>query len=210
MNMKRKAYVAASAVLGATVFFSAGLVAQDALTQPEQPEMSPEELAMMEAWAKYATPGEQHEFLAAKAGEWTILGKMWMDPNAPPTEFEGKGHTKSIMGGRYLIEKIKGDYMGEPFEGMGISGFDNLTQTFVGAWIDNMGTGILRSVGTPSGDGKTIHYTMDHPDLMKGKYVTTRGIERMMGPDEFVFSAFNTGPDGQEYKHMELTYKRNK
>ena len=140
---------------------------------------------------------------------WTFSGNMWHDPGTPPMEIAGKSRFKSIMDGRFLIEKVEADeFMGQIFKGMGITGYDNLTQTFVGTWIDNMGTGILRSQGTASGDGKTIHYTTDHPDLITGQYIQCRAIEKINGPDEFVYTAYNTTPDGQEFKQMELTYTR--
>ena len=97
--------------------------------------------------------------------------------------------------------------MGQPFEGMGVFGYDNLTDNYTGIWLDNMGTGIMVSQGTPSGDD-TIHYMMQHPDLINGVYKKNRIVEKQVSPNELVSSFYNTTPEGEEYMHMELTYVR--
>jgi hypothetical protein len=202
--MTRKTYLGGVAALCATILVSAGLVAQEKGSQ----EMSPEEQAMMQAWMKYMTPGEPHQKLAAKAGDWTYTGKMWSAPGTEPQTFEGTAKIKSIFGGRYLLEKVEGPFMGEQFTGMGIFGYDNLTQSYVGVWVDNMGTGIMRYEGTSSGDGSTIHWTGDHPDLLHGVYKKNRSVDKTIDDDHTVTSFFDSTPDGREFKHMELRYSR--
>ena len=204
--MTRKMYVGGIAALCATILISAGLLAQDqGYGQP-----SPEEQAMMEAWTKYMTPGEPHQKLANKAGHWTYTGDMWMAPGADPVVFEGTSEIESILGGRYSLEKIKGQFMGQPFTAMGVWGFDNLTQTYVGAWADNMGTCIMRYEGTASDDGSTIHWMGDTPDLLNGKYTQNRSTDRIIDPDHSVMTFYSTTPEGEEFKHMELRLTRRK
>ncbi len=203
--MTRKTYFAGIALVCATVVVTGGLLAQD---KGYEQEMDPQMQAIQAARMEYMTPREPHQMMAAKAGEYAVTGEMWQMPDAPPMPFEGSSRLESIMDGRYLVEKFEGDFMGMPFEGMGISGFDNLTETYVGAWIDNMSTGILRSEGTPSGDGKIIHYTMDHPDFLKGTYKKTTMVEKTQDADHFTVVFYNTTPEGEEYKHMVLRYAR--
>lgn len=202
--MTKKTFFGGIALVGATALVTTGLLAQEY----GQPEMSKEQMAMHQAWEKYMTPGEPHERLAQKAGEWTVTGEMFESPDSPPMPFEGKSKLKSIMGGRYLIEKFEGDFQGMPFEGMAMIGFDNLTQTYVSSWIDNMGTGIMRSVGTPSGDGKTIHYTSDHPDFLTGTYKKMTMVEKIVDDDNMVMDFYSTTPDGDQFKGMHLAYTR--
>ncbi len=162
---------------------------------------------MKAAWGKYVTPGEQHAELAERAGEWTIKGKFWEAPGTEPQTFEGSAHFKMIMEGRYLIEKVEGPFMGMPFKGSSILGYDNLTQTYVSAWIDNMGTGIIPGVGTPSGNGK-IHWTTQQPDFINGRYKKSRGMSTKVDADHYKHVSYGTTPDGQEFKNMELHYAR--
>ena len=204
--MKPRTYLAGVVALCATILISAGLLAQ------ENPygEMSPEQQAMMKAWMEYGTPGEQHTQLANRVGEWTIEGKMWHAPDSEPEPFTGTSTIKSIMGGRFFIEKIEAPAMPgmPPFEGRSVFGYDNLTQTYFSIWFDNMATGVARYEGTPSGDGKTIHYTVDAPDPVLGKYKKVRATDTMLNKNESTFTMYNITADGDEFKAMEIHVTR--
>src|SRR5262245_26127159 len=80
----------------------------------------------MEKMMAFMTPGEHHKVLDFKVGKWTCKASMFMAPGMPPMESELKSETKWIMGGRYLHDSVSGSFMGMPFEGMGVSGYDNL------------------------------------------------------------------------------------
>ncbi len=204
--MTRTMYVGGIATVCATILVSAGLLGQD--TKPSPPPAEQIENLMEQAWMRYMTPGEEHAQLAKRAGEWNLHGKMWPYPGVPAEEFDATSSIKSVMGGRYLFEETEGEFLGEKFQGFGIGGFDNLTHEYVGTWIDNMGTGIMLFRGTASTDGKVIQYTSEHPDLMNGRYKTVRTIETITDDDNFVVSMYDTTPDGQEFKMMEMSYTR--
>ncbi|MCH8005888.1 MAG: DUF1579 domain-containing protein [Planctomycetes bacterium] len=194
------------AVLGAAVFLSAGMFAQETKGPPK---MSAEDQAMMEAYKSYGTPGEPHARLVKKAGNWNIAVKMWHSPDMEvPEESTATSRIKAIMGGRYILEKVKGEAMGMPFEGLGISGYDNLTKKFIGVWVDTMSTGIIHSEGTPAQYGDIINFEGTHPDPLRGKYVKSRSVERTISDDKFIFTSYKTSDDGREFKGMELTYTR--
>ncbi len=203
--MTGRSYFAGIAALCATVLVTGGLLAQQEKTHQE---MSPEEQAMMAAWEAYMTPGEHHQKLVSKAGNWTIEGRIWHAPGIEGDTFTATAVLKEIMDGRYILENVEGELMGESFHGLGIFGFDNLKQAYVGAWVDNMNTGILRSEGTASGDGKTLNSPTEHPDFQNGAYTKNRIVERQISNDKIVSTFYNRSPDGQEYVHMELTYTR--
>ncbi len=204
--MKPRTYLAGIVAVCATVLVSAALLAQ------ENPfgEMSPEQQAMMQAWMEYGTPGEQHEMLAKRVGTWTVEGKMWETPDAEPQPFTATSTIKSIMGGRFFLEKVEGPgIMGmPPFEGRSVFGYDNLTKTYFSFWFDNMMTGVARYEGTSSGDGKTIHYTVDVPDVEAGQYKKARAIDRMIDEDHGVFTMYDTTADGDEFVSMEINVTR--
>jgi hypothetical protein len=204
--MTRTTFVGGVAAVCATILVSAGLLAQDQGYE----QMSPEEQAMMQAWMKYMTPGEEHAKLAVKAGEWTYKAKYWMGPGAEPGRFEGTAKIKPIMDGRYILEKVEGEFEGQAFHGMGIFGYDNLTKSYVGVWLDNMSTGLMRYEGTSSGNGSDIHWTGEAPDFINGVYKKNRMLEKTIDGDHAVSTFFDTSPDGQEYKHMEMHYSRKK
>ncbi len=173
-------------------------------------EMSAEEKAMMEAWAKAATPGKQHQWLASKAGSWEFTGSFWMAPEAPPTETRGTVERTMMLGGRVLSEKVASPgFLGQPFEGFGLMGYDNGAKEFWGTWNDNMGMGVMTSKGQCDEKGACT-FTAETFDVMTGKVKKSRLMSRDEGPDKEVHQFFETGRDGKEYKGGELVYTRKK
>ena len=52
--------------------------------------------------------------------------------------------------------------MGQPFTGIGVTGYDNHAKKYLSTWIDSMGTGIFSMEGTASMDGETITLNSSH------------------------------------------------
>ncbi len=203
--MKPRTYLAGIVAVCATVLVSAALLAQE---NPYD-EMSPEQRAMMQARMDFSTPGKHHEMLADRVGQWTIEGKMWEGPDAEPIPFAGTSTIESIMDGRYFLEEIETPgFMGMPFEGRSVFGYDNLTKTYFTFWFDNTMTGVMRYEGTPGGDGRTIHYTVDAPDVMAGQYKKARAVDTMIDHDHSVFTMYDTTADGHEFVSMQINATR--
>ena len=154
-------------------------------------------------------PGEHHAHMAKLAGNFDYTLKMWMDPAAPPTESTGKRTAELILGGRYLVEKYNGQFMGMPFEGQSIMAYDNVQKKYLGTWIDNMGTGIMFTSGSCDGKG-TWTMSGDMADPATGKMVSTRSVTKIVDDNTFVMEMYAPGPDGKEVKAMEVTAKRAK
>ncbi len=161
-------------VLSSIVVFSHGVLAQD---KPKVPPVSKEEQAMMDAMNKARMPGEQHKLLASLVGNWTFVTRMWIDPAAPPTESTGTASYTAIMGGRFVQGTYTGVMMGMPFEGMGVSGYDNVAKQFQSSWIDNFGTMVMYMTGALDPATKAITYTAAMDDFMKpGTKVKVREV----------------------------------
>lgn len=166
---------------------------------------------MMAQWMKANQPTEHHKKLEAFAGSWEFTTKSWMDPTAPPSESKGTSESRMIFGGRFLVEDVSGDMMGMPFHGMGITGYDNMNQKYLGFWIDEMMTSFMMSEGTFDASGKvlTMEGTYDDPVMgVKGKKF--KGVARVVSPDQHIYEMYDTGPDGKLYKNFEITYTRKK
>lgn len=177
---------------------------------PAQPDMQ----AMMENWTKAMTPGPQHAHLAKSVGTWEGTVKMWMDPSMPPSESKCTTVITSVMGGRYIQGTTNGMMnMGEasaPFEGMGLYGFDNVQKKYQAVWIDNMGTGMMTGVGDLSANGKVLIWTMTMADPMTGQVITSREVDTQIDANTQVMEMFVVGPDGKEFRTMEIRYSRKK
>ncbi|MGA6925596.1 MAG: DUF1579 domain-containing protein [Desulfosarcina sp.] len=165
--------------------------------------------AMMDVYHKLAIPGEPHELLAKMAGSWNTTGKSWMDPGSPPTEFTGTSEQKMILGGRFLQQKYAAQFMGSPYNGFGLNGYDNHTKKYVSTWMDSMGTGIMVFEGNSDADGNTITQECRFDDPAKGP-VKWRSITRIVDDDTYLFEMYTADAGGKEIKMMEIGYSRRK
>ncbi len=170
-----------------------------------QKQMDPQ--AMMEVWKQMATPGEPHKLFATLAGSWTTTNKEWMEPGKPPTESTGTAEMKMLLDGRFLYQEFSGNMMGQPFSGVGIDAYDNMTKKYVTAWMDTMGTGIFMMEGTASADGKTITLKGSHPEPGGGK-MTHRAIWKIVDGNTQLFDMYGAHHGGKEMKVLEITYSR--
>jgi hypothetical protein len=112
-----------------------------------------------------------------------------------------------ILGGRFLQQEFAGDMMGNPFNGIGVAGYDNHTQKYISTWMDSMGTAILVFEGTASADGKTITQESRYDDPIKGP-LKWRSVTRVVDENTHVFEMYEAGESGKEEKMMEITYTR--
>jgi len=195
-------------LLALTLLLAAGFAAAQEKAKPEKAAPSAAADAMMEAWMKASTPGEAHKLLAKHAGVWDAEVKLWMDPAAPPMVSKGKGTNTLIFGGRFVETRFTGDFNGQPFEGIGYMGYDNIQKKYVGFWIDNTATWFMTSTGTADKEGKTWRSSGEVSDPMTGTMKPFREEAIFETPDRLVSRAYDKGPDGKEFKSMEITYTR--
>jgi hypothetical protein len=188
-------------VVASTMAIAAAAVAQDKSPADVDP-------AAMQAMMAAMTPGEHHEHMKKMAGNFDYTMKMWMDPSSPPMESTGKRTAEMLLGGRYLQEKYTGTFMGMPFEGVGLLGYDNVGKQYVTTWIDNMSTGIMTGHGTCSKAGWEM--TSESLDPVTGKPTTSKSKVTMPDDDTIVMEMFMPGADGKDFKMMEITCKRSK
>lgn len=160
--------------------------------------------AEMEAMAKAATPGENHKHLGRYVGTWNTSMKAWMAPETPPMESKGTMQSEWILGGRYLQSTYKGDFMGQPFEGRSLEGYDNVTKQFQSTWIDNMSTGIMVSKGTCDAGCKTLTMNGEMADPMTGKTMQVKSVTTFTDANSWKMEMYGPGPDGASFKMMEI------
>ena len=183
------------------------LIASPVLAKEKKHEKRMDPQAMMEVWKKLGTPGEPHKLFATLAGSWTTTTKEWMKPGKPPTESTGTAEMKMLLDGRFLYQEFTGNMMGQPFSGVGIDAYDNMTKKYVTAWMDTMGTGIFMMEGTASADGKTITLKGSNSEPGGGK-MTHRAVWKIVDNDTQTFDMYGTHHGGKEMKVLEITYTR--
>ena len=162
---------------------------------------------MMNLYAKLAAPGEPHKRPASLVGTWNTTTKEWMDPNQPPEESTGSCKQTMVLGGRFLQQECTGTMMGQPFNGMGVTGYGNHTKKYMATWMDSMGTALYCFEGTAGDDGKTITMESHYDDPMGGP-MKLRAVTKPIDPNTEIFEMYGTDKSGQEMKMMEIRYTR--
>ena len=194
-----------------------GLVLSGGFVRAEQgksasPAMDPAKQAAMEAMQKAGSPSEGHKALEPFAGSWTYTAQWWMSPDAPPQSMTGVSVNTVIFGGRFLKQEIRGQAEGEgqpPFEGLGFTGYDNLRKEYQTVWFDNVATGMMVGAGQFSAATQTLTDQGDFScPLTMETHRRFRSALKVVDQNHTTYESYMSGPDGQEFKTMEIRYSR--
>lgn len=187
---------------------------EPAKAEPAKPAADPAADPMHEAWIKAATPGEEHKLLARFVGTWDAKMSMWMMPGAEPSKVVGTSVNTMVMGGRWLKMEWKASSpeMGE-WEGLGYSGYDNITKKWTSTWMDSMSTGIMVSTGEYDAAKKTWTHMGEFKEPT-GATIKLRQVLIWVNDNEHTFDMYMSmpGPDGKpmEFKSASIAYTRKK
>jgi hypothetical protein len=164
--------------------------------------------AQVEMMEKLAQPGEYHKLLEDFVGTWTADVRLWMAPNTPPVVTKGQATFKLIFEGRFLYGDFLGEFMGTPFKGINIMGYDNAQEQFFSIWLDNSTTAVLSSTGTYDKGTKKFRFYAKSFDPMSGQTVELRDEAYFASEDEYISTTYTKSKDGKEFKSMEMKYTR--
>lgn len=166
--------------------------------------------AKMKAWKEAATVGAGHSIFKNAVGNWTYSSKWWEPGKDKPQESSGKSKFVLVLGGRYLQQNLTGKAMGEKFEGMGFLGYDNVLTTYDVIWMDTMGTGILRGVGSYDDDTHILTEKGSFSDPTSAtKTRNYIGAWQFVDKDNMTYT-MTSGEKGKDETKMEIVYKRSK
>lgn len=163
--------------------------------------------AMEKAWMEYATPGPMHKMMAMADGNWKTDITFWMAPGAPPSKQMGACTNKMILGGRYQESRHTGDMGGQPFEGIGVMGYDNAKKIFFSTWVDNMSTGVMYLEGKWDDATRSITFTGKSTDPTSGKDLNIREVVKWVDDNTQTMEMYMM-QDGTEFKNMEIKLTR--
>lgn len=154
-------------------------------------------------------PGKMHRLLDPLAGTFEAACTFWM-PGAPePMEMTGQSTSSWILGGHFLKQEFEGEWMGQPFDGIGLTGWSDIEQGYQGLWLDSGGNEmVFHTGGKVLDDGKTIVWEAMEPDAMAGETVKVKNVTVIDGPDKNTFIKYRIADDGSEQKTMEIVYTR--
>lgn len=170
----------------------------------EDPMQNPQYMADMMA---AGSPGPEHQALASQAGTWRVDGKYWMAPDQDPIPMTATATIEAMLGGRYTIEEFKSEFMGVPFEGVLIQGYDNVRGKYWSMWSDSMSTGYSLSHGTETSPGFIeYHGTMTDILTPEGRpmYMTVTDN----GDGTHTMKMYDIREGTEQFQVMELHYRR--
>lgn len=149
--------------------------------------------------------GKQHELLARKAGTWDAVMSMGGQPGGKATFVAKMDH-----GGLWLVGDFRGDFMGMPFSGHEVAGYDAKKQKYVSTWVDSMMDYVMTAEGDYDEKTKTLSMWADVFDPETGKTVRERHDHKFIDADTWEFAMNKPKPDGTYAPIMSITYKRKK
>lgn len=177
-------------------FWLGHVVAQDGKDDPMP-------MGEMPPWMKKT---EEHAKLQESTGTWHVEAQMFMGPE--PMPFTGVAKRKSILGGNFVEETFTCDFMGQPFEGRMIEGYDPIQKEYVGVWVDSSTPYMQVSRGKMK-DG-VLTMRGKGVDSHTGKIVEMMYMVKEESDDEATMTMYQIGEDGEKTKTMHMVYRRKK
>lgn len=190
----------------AAMLFAGFAAAQDKAPEKKAAASPMDEKAAMETMQKAATPGEAHRKLDAMIGTFDAKVKIWTDPSKPPVESPSTSENTWVLGNRWVQTKHEGTFMGQPFSGIGYTGYDNVMKKYVGTWMDTADTGMMTTKGTMTGNVMRATATMSDP--MTGKTAVSTMTTTLTDKDHYTIEMWDKLPNGKMAKVMEINYTR--
>ena len=165
--------------------------------------------AMMEKMKQMMSPSAAHKILEPLAGKWTYTSKFWSSKDGKAEETAGTSDQAIVFGGRFLKIDVKGTWMGQPFEGIGYTGYDNIKQEYVSTWLDSMATGIMTDSGQYDEATKTLRTSGTCSCPLTGEKARPHRAEwTITDNDHNTYATYLKNSDGTEFKAMEINYER--
>ena len=167
--------------------------------------------AMMAKWMEISSPNENHKVLESLIGEWDHVVKWWDSPEMEPQVSKGSSKTSWIMGGRFIQQDVEGEAMGQPFQGMGITGYDNVAKKYISTWIDTMSTGMMKGSGQYDAATNTLTEEGIYSCPFKGDDTDKayKTVITFVDENTYTYEMYSTGPMGGDvFRTMEITYTK--
>ena len=157
-----------------------------------------------EAGMAMPKPTKEHEWLKSRIGTWdaTVSCPMMGAPT------QGTETTKAF-GDFSIVSDFKGEMMGQAFTGLSLMTYDPIKKKYVSTWCDSMMPAISMFEGTLDASGKKLTSTGKAAN-MQGVLVDWTNVLEVKGPDEAVFTMYETSKGASDATAMRIDYKRRK
>jgi hypothetical protein len=201
MNMR---YTCSLLVCAGTFAASLALADEESQLSRSDPKLQ----EMMKKMEVSGTPAAGHKALQPLVGDWIAEVKAWMTPGEPPMVTRATAKSTWAMNGRFVQQEFNGEFMGKPFRGLSITGYDNTKQKFSNVWIDDMHTSMFTSEGKGDSGQKVITFEGEYDCPLTGeKNKPMKQVVRVLSKDKHVYEMHDPTL-GANTKTMEITYTR--
>ena len=152
-------------------------------------------------------PQKEHAWLQQLAGEWEYETELKMDPAQPAVKTKGT-ESGRMVGSFWVVLDNRGEFQGQPFQGIFTVGYDTEEKAYVGTWIDSMTGYMWQHRGTLDPTGKILTMNTEGPcPELGGKIAKMRDTLELKSKDEKVLTSAKE-VDGKWVNHMTIHYKR--
>jgi hypothetical protein len=117
--------------------------------------------------------------------------------------------TVKLSGGRWLVSDFDGTFLGGPFIGHEVLGYDPVAKKYVLNWVDSMATSFSSGEGLYNPQSKTLTLTVSGRDDATGKMATWRQVDIWKDADHHDWTLRALSPkDAKEHIQMTIRYRR--
>ncbi len=166
----------------------------------------------MKKMMELSMPGEHHKILDPLVGEWDYEVTYRMAEDAPEQVSKGESINSWILDGRFLEQKVSGTMdMGDktqPFNGIGIIGYNNMKGEYQSTWIDNMNTSMMISTGAYDAEAKTITEKGHFSCPMKGEKVPFTSKLHFVSDTEYRYVMHDNSVADKPFEMMSIIYTK--
>jgi hypothetical protein len=159
-------------------------------------------------WMALSKPGPSHRLLELFVGTWDAKISFRSGPGAKAEISRGMSTVSWILGERFIKEDFDGEALGERFQGMSITGYDNAARRFTNVWIDSLNTALATSYGKYLSEENRFDFVGEVYDPLRGGMKSTRSTMRVVSRNKYEFVMYDSSPKGIEYSALEIEYNR--
>jgi hypothetical protein len=141
-------------------------------------------------------------------GNWEATIKAWVTPDQPPRETRARATKSWVLGSRFLKEEFEGLVDGKGFNGLGLLGYENVSQRYAAVWLDSNNTSFLHSYGQFDGSGSTLVLLGEYLDPSSRKLQKFRIVYRIVSKALHIFEMYELLGRREELKTLEIVYSR--
>jgi hypothetical protein len=190
-------------VFVALVVNAGGLLEAQQSTKPAPSSAKQEAKAAPSA----STSTPEIDVLKKWVGNWEATIESTARDGKPVTN--AAKATAKLSGGRWLVTDFDGTFMGAPFIGHEVIGYDPVAKKYVLNWVDSMATSFATGEGLYNPQTKTLTLTVSGRDDSTGKMTTWRQVDIWKDADHHDWTLRTISPkDAKEQIQMTIHYRR--